>query len=210
MPGFPIHYEPNPAGTDPNDPAGTAGDVTDFSRQVKSDFKSAFGLMPDLPGIKGPLKKLRNQYGKVDETFDFSKTMAEGQTARGYNKDVAVGAANTASQAYISGGGSADAAGAAVIRARALQPALKADADTALQLASMRDDAAKGALDMKVKIATTLGELKSNYINTLASYNTSRAGNATTLMKFNEARRLMDQQNQPLPPIPPGPYFQGQ
>lgn len=201
-----MHYDPNPGGTTPAD---TAGDITDFSSQVTSDFNSAFDLMPDLPGIRGPMRRLKKQYGKVDEAFDFTKTMAEGTAARAAGRDASVGAANTAAQAYAAGSGGDNAAGAAVIRARALQPAMKADADTALQLASMRDDAAKGALDMKVKIATAIGELKSNYINTLASYNSNRASNATTLMKFNEARRLAEEQNRPLPPIPSGHYFQG-
>lgn len=211
--GFPVHYEPNPGLNQEDDGgAGTAGDVTDFSRQVKHDFKSAFGLMPDLPGIHGAIRKLKKAYGGVDEAWDFSKTMAEGTRAREYGKDVAVGAANTASQAYMAGSGGDNAAGAAVIRARALQPAMKADADTALQLAAMRDEAARGALAEKVKIATTLGELKNNYISTLASYNSNRAGNATTLMRFNEAQRQRDLLMQPPLPLPDtggGHYFQG-
>lgn len=206
MPSFPLTTDPNPFSTNP---ANVAGDVTQFSGQVESDFKSAFDLMPDLPTIRGPLRRLRKQYGKVDEAYDFTQTMKEGRAAQGASRDASVGAANAASQAYLAGSGGDNTAGAAVLRARALQPALKNDADTALTLAKMRDDAMKGALDAKVKIATTLGELKGNYINTLANYNSQRANNATAMMKFNALQKQLDLRNQPLPPIPPGQYFQG-
>ena len=151
--------------------------ASDIEELMKKGEGAVGRLMPKLPGIKGVMNRLKDVYKSAGTAFDSTGLMAEGQRTRDYGLAVGTGAANTAAQEYLNSPNGGDATGAAVIRARALMPAMKQDSEFALALQEMKMKAAQEQVKTSAAIASSIADTKSNYINTLANYNSNKASN---------------------------------
>lgn len=159
----------------PNPGAGTAASVVNYAQKAKNQYKKALGMMPDLPELD--LTDLQNDRKNVYNNFSRDDSVAAGNEARSYGRDVAVSAANDAAREFSTSQGG-NKVGAAVIRARSLIPAMASDTQVALQLAQMKEDARRDASVQATNIAGQMANLRSGYINTLANYNADKARNA--------------------------------
>lgn len=136
-------------------------DVKALTASLDAQKAAALGVMGKIGNIRKPKQKLWNQFEATGENAEANAAMS---LELGQQAGAAAGAEYSAGVA-ASGGGENAGAGAAMLRAKALLPVIQ-------QNYQIKNEAIK----QKADIASTIGNLKMNYINTLANYNKDKAG----------------------------------
>lgn len=151
------------------------------------------------------LGELMSTYGGIQSAFDPSGQVQARNDAIGYNTSEGTQAANNAATEYANratqSGGSA--LGAGVVKAQAMLPVLSQNAALKTDAADVAARAHHDAASLASQVASTIGQLRTSYLGTLAGYTSDQQrmqmqGNQFNVGQANNQRdfNYMQQQDQ--------------
>lgn len=162
--------------------------------------QAAFEPWGGAAGHVADRRRLKGLFNQVEGAYDPTDTIAAMQRSRGMNMMAGEQGANTAARRFEeeSGPGQFSGAAGAMVRAQALMPHLREDYEGAAAEGKYATSQKERALDKSTEIATTLAKLQADYTNSLASYNSGKAGFAADFagkrsgMAVESSRRGVD------------------
>ncbi len=148
--------------------------------------------MPSNPDQN--LTELLNTYAGVNSAFDPSGQVAARNNSIAQNTASGNQAANNAAREYTNraaqSGGSA--LGAGVVKAQSLLPVMSGNNQLRTQAADIAAEAHQKAASLSSQIASTLGQLRTSYLGTLADFSAKQQGMAIQNNQFNANLGLQD------------------
>lgn len=151
--------------------------VGDTDKLFDDSYQQANANYTPFVADHSGIDRLKGLYDSSGSAFDVSDTINAMSKSRETNLTIGSEAANTAASKFTEGSpvNGSTAAGAAMVRAKALLPFLHEDSEAAGNQAAYKDNAKQKALAAATDIASKLAELTQNYTNSLATYNSQKA-----------------------------------
>lgn len=183
--------------------SGSGGFSTSTGGGVSTGSNPFTGPYPNrqlpswLPSSGSQIRELQTEYGNVANNFDTSAYDTAASAMQGHIASTAMSAANNAATEYANrarqAGGSG--AGAGLVRAEAQVGAQKAIGESKLDVAKFDLAQREAAASQAAQIASTIGDLRSRYLNSLVSYTTSEDQIAADFYTRNRALDQSDPNN---------------
>lgn len=146
--------------------------------------------LPDWlsPNADSNMQELLSSYAGIQTAFDPSAQVEARNNAIGYNTAAGGQAANNAASEYASRAAQSGASslGAGVVKAQSMMPVLQQNAALKTEAADVAAKAHQEAANLASQVASTIGQLRTSYLQTLTGFVGQQQGLQLDTFKANQ------------------------